>query len=364
VVMATITDNISYLASLSLTITTITEGKSYVVRVTVTNQSTKAGVPVEATLGIVFVSATAYEIIAPRQEKQESFAPGETKTLDFPMDIPTGLTGREGVIYVEVTDPTDIVIASDTKDLIIEAPPIGDYFVSCEVPAQVALWEEFYASQKVFLTAREGLLFEFELLIGNKVIQLKQIFPVSSDGFYEAGGYAPWGADAIPISLTDIPLGTYNIISRCLVVHCEIVQTPYGPTIRTWGSFELLWEVDTGKTIEVVAGEPPLPPPRGEISAINWNVPASSPSGVVSCSVTYEVTGYIEWGTLYIGYGDWPAMVYGPAPMSEGIHTVPFSFSMPSDGYKYMRCYAAIEYGVSLEWSAMTHKYFEIYLEG
>ena len=139
----------------------------------------------------------------------------------------------------------------------LSAPATGeDYFISCEVPTQVAQYEEFWASQKVFLTAREGLLFNFQLVARTTAhnahpIQLKQILPLVSDGFYESSGLASWGQEPFPVSLTDI--GIYKVISSCSVIQCEIVEIPpYGQTIRTWGQWVTLWQVDTGKTIEVV----------------------------------------------------------------------------------------------------------------
>lgn len=166
-----------------------------------------------------------------------------------------------------------------------------DYFVSCEVPAQIARGaipppgqtdgtEMFWASQRVWLTARAGKLYSFELLVdktgvpinpaeypgavGADVLrlwnnityltppaQLTQLFPVERDDFYEGIGYAPWYTDPVPVSLgisalwhVPPPRGVYKIISRCSIISCD--------GYRTWGQWELLWEIDTGKTIEIV----------------------------------------------------------------------------------------------------------------
>ena len=185
----------------------------------------------------------------------------------------------------------------------------ADHFVSCDIPAQVARGTippygqqggtaELLANHKVWLVAREGKLYSFELLVDKTGVlinpaeyarpdygvseadvlycwnlyqylptpaQLAQIFPVDSDGFYEGGGIALWGASPIPTSLSfncsyvttfpwlvPPPRGTYKVMSRCSIVSCALEQTPYGPTIRTWGQWVTLWTVDTGKTIKVV----------------------------------------------------------------------------------------------------------------
>lgn len=104
--------------------------------------------------------------------------------------------------------------------------------------------------------------------------------------------------------------------------------------------------------------------PPGTLTVLSWGVPLSAKGGtVVSCSVTYQVAEYIEWGNLLIAYGNQPAQVVVAAPVSPGTHTIAFSFYMGSNGYLYMRVWAGIEYGVSYQWSAMAHQYFNIYLE-
>lgn len=103
--------------------------------------------------------------------------------------------------------------------------------------------------------------------------------------------------------------------------------------------------------------------PRGTLTVISWNVPTSSPRGSVACSVTYQVTGYIEYGAFYITLGTAPGIFIGAVPVTEGTHTFPFGYWMPSDGYKYMNCGAGIEYGVSYEWTGMAYQAFAIYLE-
>ena len=376
---------------------TVREGESYLVRVTVTNQTFKAGQPIEATLEVVVMAAVDMVDLIPYDNWIELFGAEESRVFESTLNIPTGVAGMTGGIVANVFGPTGNLLASASEILVVEgiAPPpagllygivtdaqtgellpmvlvsiaapyeqsiftdIGGYYVfpdlapgsytlyfnkdeywverveltftqaplqlnvqlspvevgvdrfdSCDVPAQVARGvvpaypgvsggtAEFLASHKVWLMAREGKLYTFELLVDKTGVsinpaeyarpdygiseadvlycwnryqylptpaQLTQIFPVDSDGFYEGGGIALWGASPIPTSLSfncsyistfpwyvPPPLGVYKIISRCSIVSCALEDTPYGPTIRTWGQWVTLWTVDTGKTIKVV----------------------------------------------------------------------------------------------------------------
>ncbi len=103
---------------------TLKEGESYTVRVTVTNQSTRAGVPVEATLGVGITSVTELGyVLIPGQESSEHFAPNETKTFDYTMDVPSDI-GQSGSIVAWVTDPAGADIVSATERFTITMPEI------------------------------------------------------------------------------------------------------------------------------------------------------------------------------------------------------------------------------------------------
>lgn len=98
---------------------TVVEGESYLVWLTVTNQSIKAGLPVEATLGVGISAATEFTTLIPPQITDKHFGPGEIKMLSYPMDVPMGSSGETGVITAWIEDPTGRAIASASEDVII-----------------------------------------------------------------------------------------------------------------------------------------------------------------------------------------------------------------------------------------------------
>lgn len=376
---------------------TVRESESYLVRVTVTNRTFKAGQPWEATLTVIVSASVDTVDLVPYDTWTELFNANETRIFESALNIPSGVAGMTGGIVADVFDPAGNLLVSASESLVVERiapPPAGllygivtdaqtgaplsmvlvsiaapyeqsiftdangyyafpnitlgnytlyfnkdgywverielaltvtpyqlnvkltpvavgvDHFVSCAVPSQVARGvvpaypgvgsgtAEFWASQRVWLTAREGRLYNFELLVDKTGVtiypaeyarpaygiseddvlwcwnlitylpspaQLKQVFPLATDGFYEGRGYALWGAGEIPVSLywncstvstvpwyVPPPRGVYKIISRCSIISCSLEQTAYGLTIRTWGQWVTLWTVDTGKTIEVI----------------------------------------------------------------------------------------------------------------
>ena len=107
----------------------VIEGKSYLVKLTVTNLSTRAGLPVEAMLTVGISATTPWEILIPAKESDEYFGPNETRSFDYNMTIPVGTGGQVGFITAWVDDPTGIAIASATEDVVIEAAPIILYGV-------------------------------------------------------------------------------------------------------------------------------------------------------------------------------------------------------------------------------------------
>jgi len=96
---------------------TVEKGEAYFVRVTVTNQSIRGGVAVEATLGIGISAATPTTTLISPQVTSESFAPNETKVFEYSLSVPTSLAGETGLITAWVEDPTGRAIASATEEL-------------------------------------------------------------------------------------------------------------------------------------------------------------------------------------------------------------------------------------------------------
>lgn len=110
---------------------TVIEGESYTVRLTVTNQSTKAGLPVEVLLGVGILAGTEFITLIPSQVSSEYFAPGETRNFDYTMVVPAGSGGQVGDIVAWVEDPTSRAIAQATEDVVIVAPVLPTYILVC-----------------------------------------------------------------------------------------------------------------------------------------------------------------------------------------------------------------------------------------
>jgi len=98
---------------------TLVEGESYIARLTVTNRSTKAGQPWEATFEIVAHASTAYETLIPVTATQEYFGPGETRAFDYPFTVPLGTGGQSGQISGVVNDLTGVRLARAIEDFTI-----------------------------------------------------------------------------------------------------------------------------------------------------------------------------------------------------------------------------------------------------
>jgi len=103
---------------------TLTEGESYTVVLTVTNQSTKAGTPWEATLEVVIYAGTDYTTLIPVTARSEYFGAGETRTFSYSMNVPLGTGGEMGNIVATVNDPTGVKLADAIEYFSIEEVPI------------------------------------------------------------------------------------------------------------------------------------------------------------------------------------------------------------------------------------------------
>lgn len=103
---------------------TVNEGGSYPVRLTITNQSYKAGLPVEAVLGVGIAAGTESISLIPPQLSSEYFAPNETRTFSYTMIVPSGSSGQLGTITAWIEAPTGLVLASVSEGITI-VPPGG-----------------------------------------------------------------------------------------------------------------------------------------------------------------------------------------------------------------------------------------------
>jgi len=130
---------------------TVTEGGSYTVRVTVTNQSTRAGHFSEADLGIaISVTANGTDLI-PTRKSSEYFLPNETRSFDYALNIPAGSGGQSGSIAAWIEDPTGRILADISESLIIESAAVvpEDFTATeeqCEEYQETATPEEYDAA--------------------------------------------------------------------------------------------------------------------------------------------------------------------------------------------------------------------------
>lgn len=103
---------------------TLTEGESYTMMVSVTNQTTRGGVLWEATLG-GYVEAPVMAAGWPTEAYLFSgsiggyFGPGETKNFSFPFSILVGYGGAGGAAIAVVTDPAGTTLATASEPITI-----------------------------------------------------------------------------------------------------------------------------------------------------------------------------------------------------------------------------------------------------
>lgn len=96
------------------------EGESYIVQVIVTNATTKAGVPWEATLGVATYADGAVVYFYTSVSRDEYFSPGETRTFNYPLNVPMGQGGESGKVWAWVSDPAGIQLGRTNEEITIE----------------------------------------------------------------------------------------------------------------------------------------------------------------------------------------------------------------------------------------------------
>jgi hypothetical protein len=101
----------------------LTPGQSYVVRVHATNSSKQGGVAVPATLG-VNMGASAVGFTVPYVIKNQAFGAGETRPIDFSLQVPYEVQPGNGTITANVLDPNGNVLA--TASVAIRVPEEGE----------------------------------------------------------------------------------------------------------------------------------------------------------------------------------------------------------------------------------------------
>lgn len=100
----------------------LTEGSTYVIKATTTNMSTKAGVPVAATLTVNIAAVVDSQTILQGSEVY-GFAAEETHAFEFPMAVPMGTGDKAGAVMAEVLDPSGNKLTDGSLDVVIV--PVG-----------------------------------------------------------------------------------------------------------------------------------------------------------------------------------------------------------------------------------------------
>ncbi len=128
------------------------EGEIYIVQLTITNQSTRLGTPVEAELGIGISAATEKISIIPSQLSREHFGPGETRTFGYSMPIPMGSAGQTIALCAWVENPAGKMITSASEDITIVVASITTPYGTW-TPCVPEYWEEFFIELKPSIDA-------------------------------------------------------------------------------------------------------------------------------------------------------------------------------------------------------------------
>ena len=107
---------------------TLEEGKTYTVKVKVTNRSTLAGAPSAANLITwieVWVGPPKQWLLGP-VERTDSYNANQTRTHSWSFTIPMGLyagfSGPYGFITAQVFSPVGVSLANAVEDIFLKAP--------------------------------------------------------------------------------------------------------------------------------------------------------------------------------------------------------------------------------------------------
>ena len=126
---------------------TLQAGGAYTARARVTNQSTRGGSPVSATLsvqasGVIGSTPLSFSPTS----SSVSFGPGETKELPFTFSVPPGTEGQSGSVSVAVIDPYGNFLATGYEPLTVQAPVtvVSFYFGLFYPPAGWDYWLPFW----------------------------------------------------------------------------------------------------------------------------------------------------------------------------------------------------------------------------
>ncbi len=100
----------------------VVEGESYLIRASITNQSFRAEIPVEATFEITVYGDSGLASFFPLTRTNEYFSPGQSRSFDYSLDVPLGAGGKSGDLWVILKDPLGRTIATATEHISVTAP--------------------------------------------------------------------------------------------------------------------------------------------------------------------------------------------------------------------------------------------------
>ena len=102
----------------------VSEGQVYTVTVSMTNTSTRGGIPIGVELTLRVAAQADGVWLIPTSDSSDAFGAGETKSYTYAMNVPWGTGGYSGVIDAVVGNPAGGIIASATEPLNIIAVAI------------------------------------------------------------------------------------------------------------------------------------------------------------------------------------------------------------------------------------------------
>jgi len=101
----------------------LAEGQTYTAVVTVINQTTKAGVPWEATLEIstiIYINGTYFYDGVTTGVDSHTFGPGESHSFSYSFTVPLGSGGQSGYVNARVISPENVPIAEASEPITVE----------------------------------------------------------------------------------------------------------------------------------------------------------------------------------------------------------------------------------------------------
>lgn len=103
----------------------LTPGSNYLLTITVNNTSTANGIPVAVALRLTVAAIVGTMPLMTPINQDIPFTAGQTKTLQFQMNVPTTLDSLNGVIVASILDPTGVQLATASVDVLLVSTNVG-----------------------------------------------------------------------------------------------------------------------------------------------------------------------------------------------------------------------------------------------